>query len=183
MENCSRRRPDGQYKEFASNCIPKRCTATSARSADFIFFFYDIVYLRRDNDDDNDDNNNSEHYHLRQNVTTIILSDYSNCDGIYNIYIYWLILLHYVLLSLYICIVSRGSKPPPSVMHALCTCTCTCTSSRRRWTKNENYEELGKKHHVNNSLLPWIAITSNDSILYNIFVPKQIFAYCRRQRL
>lgn len=43
-ENCSRRRPDGQYKESAaSNCIPKRCTATSACGADFIIFFSTIL--------------------------------------------------------------------------------------------------------------------------------------------
>lgn len=106
-ENCSRRRPDGQYKESASNCIPKRCTATRVHAVQILslFFFspYDIVVRRRrdddDDDDDDDDNNNSEHYRLRQNVATIILSDYSNCDRTY-IYIYWLILLHCALLSL-----------------------------------------------------------------------------------
>jgi len=128
----------------------------------------------------NDDNNNSEHYHLRQNVTTIILSDYSNyCDCTYiYIYINRLILLHFALLSLYSiarCIVNHSHL---SCMH-FARVHALCRSGDVRKTKTT--KSWGKKTHVNNSLLPRVAITSNDSILY-AFVLKQILAYCRRRR-
>jgi len=97
------------------------------------------------------------------------------------------IVIVYICIGQYYCIAHRRhcmvSRSIVNHSHLSCVhfarVRSLCRSGDGRKTKTTT--SRGKKTHVNNSLLPTVAITSNDSILY-IFALKQIFAYCGRRR-